>query len=110
MNLSKASLDSASSRRCSITVAARAAQRAGLVAAAALHDIGYGHVDTGFHPLDGARYLARNGFSRVICNLVAHHSVSILEAEERGIDLSVYADLAVDQDLSGRTRCCGGPI
>ena len=34
-----------------------------LVAAAWLHDIGYAPelVETGFHPLDGARYLRREG-------------------------------------------------
>ena len=34
-----------------------------LVAAAWLHDIGYASalVDTGFHPIDGARYLRRRG-------------------------------------------------
>ena len=68
--------------------------------AAVLHDIGYGHVESGFHPLDGARFLARAGFSAVVCNLVVHHSASTYEAEERGIDLAVYADFAVDQDLS----------
>ena len=30
--------------------------------------------DTGFHPLDGARYLRSIGWSQTICNLVAHHS------------------------------------
>ena len=29
-----------------------------------------------------------------------HHSASTYEAEERGIDLAVYADFVVDQDLS----------
>ena len=76
------------------------ALRADLTAAAVLHDIGYGHVETGFHPLDGARFLARAGFSPVVCNLVVHHSASTYEAEERRIDLVVYADFAVDQDLS----------
>ena len=76
------------------------ALRADLAAAAALHDIGYGHVESGFHPLDGARFLARAGFSAVVCNLVVHHSASTYEAEERGIDLAVYEDFAVDQDLS----------
>jgi putative nucleotidyltransferase with HDIG domain len=76
------------------------AMRADLTAAAVLHDIGYGHVETGFHPLDGARFLARAGFSPVVCNLVVRHSASTYEAEERGIDLAVYADFAVDQDLS----------
>src|SRR5690349_14279600 len=60
-----------------------------LVAAAAwLHDIGYGpdvH-DIGFHPLDGARYLRDTlGASDVVCRLVAHHSLAIIEAEERGL-------------------------
>jgi hypothetical protein len=47
-----------------------------LVAAAWLHDIGYAPavVDTGFHPLDGAAYLARHGFTPRVVWLVAHHS------------------------------------
>lgn len=58
-----------------------------LVAAAWLHDIGYAQdiVDTGFHPLDGARYLAGIGTSDRIVNLVARHSYALLEAEFRGI-------------------------
>ena len=76
------------------------ALRADLTVAAVLHDIGYGHVETGFHPLDGARFLARQRFSPVVCNLVVHHSASTYEAEERGIGLAVYADFAVYQDLS----------
>ena len=76
------------------------ALRADVAVAAVLHDIGYGHVETGLHPLDGARFLTRAGFSPVVCNLVAHHSASTYEAEERGIDLAVYADFAVGQDLS----------
>jgi hypothetical protein len=74
--------------------------RADLAVAAVLHDIGYGHVESGFHPLDGARFLARAGFSPVVCNLVVHDSASTYEAEERGIDLAAYQDFAVDQDLS----------
>ena len=66
--------------------------RGDLVAAGTLHDIGYGHDDTGFHPLDGARFLAAEGFSTVVCHLVAHHSASTYEAEERGIALAAYAD------------------
>lgn len=75
------------------------ALRSDLVAAAVLHDLGYGHAETGFHPLDGARFLERVGFSRVVCNLVVHHSGSTYEAEERGLDLSVYTKFSVDQDL-----------
>ena len=40
--------------------------RGDLVAAATLHDIGYGHEVSGFHPLDGARFLAGEGFSPVV--------------------------------------------
>lgn len=75
------------------------ALRSDLVAAAVLHDIGYAHVETGFHALDGARFLARQGFSTPVCHLVAHHSASTYEAEERGLDLDLYADFAVTQDV-----------
>ena len=58
-----------------------------LVAAAWLHDVGYAPdvIDTGFHPLDGARYLAGVGAPERVVNLVARHSNAILEAEFRGI-------------------------
>ena len=59
-----------------------------LEAAAWLHDIGYSPElsDTGFHPLDGARYLrdVEHADSR-LCRLVANHSCAILEADERGL-------------------------
>lgn len=79
---------------------AAAAVRADLVAAAILHDIGYGHPATGFHPLDGAMFLAGLGFPATVCHLVAHHSASVLEADERGIDRGVYDAFHVDGDLS----------
>jgi hypothetical protein len=58
-----------------------------LVTAAWLHDIGYapGVVDTGFRPLDGARYLAGLGVPERVVNLVARNSYAILEAQFRGI-------------------------
>lgn len=59
-----------------------------LEAAAWLHDIGYSPelADTGFHPLDGARYLrdVEHADSR-LCSLVGNHSCAILEAAERGL-------------------------
>jgi HD domain len=57
-----------------------------LVSAAWLHDIGYGPViaATGFHPLDGARYLMALGAPRRLVNLVAHHSYAVLESRLRG--------------------------
>jgi putative nucleotidyltransferase with HDIG domain len=67
-----------------------------LVAAAWLHDVGYAPdvVDTGFHPLDGACYLARRGTPERVVNLVARHSYAILEAELRGVGyrLAVFPD------------------
>ena len=56
-------------------------------AAAWLHDIGYGPeaAVTGFHPLDGARYLRDSGYPLVLCELVAHHSGALKEAQELGL-------------------------
>ncbi len=74
-------------------VAARAARlplsagdRERLVAAAYLHDLGYAPelATTGFHPLDGARYLSAVGEEELAC-LVAHHSNARVEARLRGI-------------------------
>jgi hypothetical protein len=59
-----------------------------LEAAAWLHDIGYSPelADTGFHPLDGARYLRDDQHAdATLCGLVANHSCAIIEAEERGL-------------------------
>ncbi len=87
------------------TVAARAAeaaevlpaeQRPALVAAAWLHDIGYAEQvrGTGFHPLDGARYLHQRGWPPVIAGLVAHHSGARFVAAVRGLEteLADFAD------------------
>ncbi|TDC21257.1 HD domain-containing protein [Streptomyces sp. 8K308] len=58
-------------------------------AAAVLHDIGYSPelAKTGFHPLDGARFLRTvpDANERVI-RLVAHHSCAWMEAEARGLE------------------------
>jgi HD domain len=58
-----------------------------LVSAAWLHDLGYAPelVETGFHPLDGARYLRRLGADDRLCGLVAHHSAAVVEADQRGL-------------------------
>ena len=57
-----------------------------IVVAAWLHDIGYGPsaVDTGFHPLDGARFLGGSGVESVVTSLVAYHSNATIEADMRG--------------------------
>lgn len=54
--------------------------------AAWLHDIGYASplASTGFHSIDGARYLRRlSEVPEVVCQLVAHHTGAAIEAEER---------------------------
>ncbi|MFE7129744.1 HD domain-containing protein [Streptomyces sp. NPDC057638] len=59
-----------------------------LEAAAVLHDIGYAPsiATTGFHPLDGARFLRhRQNADERLTSLVAHHSCALLEAEEHGL-------------------------
>jgi HD superfamily phosphodiesterase len=55
-----------------------------LSAAAYVHDIGYAPelALTGFHPLDGARFARAAGHER-LARLIAHHSASTAEAEER---------------------------
>lgn len=64
--------------------------------AAWLHDLGYASdlATTGFHPLDGARFLADHGESDAVVGLVAHHSGARYEAEERGL-AGVLAELPV---------------
>ncbi|MFH8566657.1 HD domain-containing protein [Streptomyces sp. NPDC017988] len=69
-------------------------------AAAILHDIGYAPalVKTGFHPLDGARFLRQveHADERVV-NLVAHHSCALLEAEERGLRPELEAEFPLER-------------
>src|SRR5574341_349307 len=94
-----------------IAMVVPAADRAVLVAAAWLHDIGYGPGlrVTGFHPLDGARDLQARGVERRVCCLVAHPSGARFEADERGLadqlaafafedgevmDALIYADMS----------------
>jgi hypothetical protein len=88
-----------------------------ITAAAMLHDIGYAPslAETGFHPLDGARYLRDvEHADPMLCRLVAHHSCAIIEAEERGLadvlarefkpaprslaDALIYCDLTTGPD------------
>jgi len=96
--LARALLQEALSRRWAHVqgVAARARSLAPVLgddadlldAAGWLHDIGYasGLAATGFHPLDGARYLRdAQHADAMLCRLVAHHSCAIVEAGERGL-------------------------
>jgi HD domain len=65
-----------------------------LIAAAWLHDVGYAPAiaRTGFHPLDGARYLCDLGAGQRLCGLVAHHSGAAIEARLRGLDDILVAE------------------
>lgn len=85
-------------------------------AAAWLHDVGYSPLicSTGFHPLDGARYLRDVLVADdMVCRLVAHHSGAAVEADERRIpelfdefplpdrdllDALTYCDVTTDPD------------
>jgi hypothetical protein len=57
-----------------------------VVAAAWLHDIGYAPAvrSSGFHPVDGASFLAGQDAPGELVSLVAYHSGATYEAEERG--------------------------
>ncbi|WP_433784608.1 HD domain-containing protein [Actinomycetospora sp. CA-101289] len=73
-----------------------------LEATAWMHDLGYapGLATTGFHPLDGARYLRDHGASQRVVDLVALHSSARAEAQEFG----VADELAEFQDERTLTR------
>jgi hypothetical protein len=90
-------------------VARRAAELAGILgenaglleSAAVLHDVGYAPrlAVTGFHPLDGARFLrdAHHADKRLV-RLVANHSFALVEAEERGLRKGLQAEFPVLED------------
>jgi hypothetical protein len=87
----------------SATVAAQIDRVVGLVElewrsaardAAWLHDIGY-HPElavTGFHPLDGARWLRAHHWSAETCSLVAWHTESLEEARRYGLDAELVTE------------------
>ncbi|WLQ35150.1 HD domain-containing protein [Streptomyces castrisilvae] len=92
-----------------------------LASAAVLHDVGYAPrlAATGFHPLDGARFLRDDhAADERLVRLVANHSLALLEAEERGlrgdleaefpllddhrlVDALVYCDMTTTPDGNG---------
>ncbi len=63
-----------------------------LETAAILHDVGYAPdlAHTGFHPLDGARFLADLDAPERLTHLVAHHSYAALEADLRGLGVELF--------------------
>ncbi|WP_405064629.1 HD domain-containing protein [Kribbella sp. NBC_01505] len=85
-------------------------ERAQVVEVAAwLHDIGYSPVlrSTGFHPLDGARYLRDVvAADDMVCRLVAHHTGAMVEANEREIPELVDEFALPDADLLDALTYC----
>ncbi|MFD4986171.1 HD domain-containing protein [Streptomyces sp. NPDC058374] len=72
-----------------------------LVSAAILHDVGYAPrlAVTGFHPLDGARFLRdTHAADERLVRLVANHSFALLEAEERGLRAVLAAEFPLLDD------------
>lgn len=78
-----------------------------LVASAWLHDIGYASalVDSGFHPIDGARHLRELAFDERVVNLVAHHSCARIEAELRGLTAVLNCEFPRDSSLPHDELC-----
>jgi hypothetical protein len=71
-----------------ITTAVETADRDLLLAAVWLHDVGYSPTlaHSGFHPLDAAWHLKREGWPRRLVGLVAHHSGALFVARELRLD------------------------
>lgn len=80
-------------RAWELAAAVPVAQRPLLVAAACLHDIGYAKPvrTVGFHPLDGARWLCRQGYDQWVATLVAHHSGARFVAAACGLGREIEA-------------------
>ncbi|MFE9324141.1 HD domain-containing protein [Nocardia sp. NPDC052278] len=72
-----------------------------LVGAALLHDVGYAPrlALSGFHPLDGARFLRdeHQADDRLV-RLVANHTFALLEAEERGLREQLESEFPILDD------------
>jgi len=78
-----------------------------LEVAGLLHDIGYSSrlQDTGFHPIDGARYLRSIGYDRRVVNLVAHHSFAYHKAQFRGLGPVLVDEFPKDPDVPHDELC-----
>ena len=73
-----------------------------LLDAAWLHDVGYGPsvVSTGFHPLDGARWLSAHGWPSEVCRLVAWHTRAGTEATLRHLATELAAEFPPPPDVA----------
>lgn len=79
-----------------------------VVAAAYLHDIGYGQdlIDTGFHPIDGARYLRAACWSEDIVSMVAFHTGAEYEARSRNLSRELGRFDRPDQNRIDHVTYC----
>lgn len=73
-----------------------------LVAAAWLHDVGYAPnvAATGFHALDGGRYLRHIWVEDRVVALVAYHSGALHECEVRGLDAELVREFPREESLT----------
>ena len=78
-----------------------------LIEAAWLHDIGYAPqlALTGFHPLDGARFLGSEGFDDRVARLVAHHSYARVEADLRGLGKTLDEEFPREESRTADALC-----
>lgn len=72
-----------------------------LLDAAWLHDVGYSPsvLSTGFHPLDGARWLRRHGWPIEVCRMVAWHTRAGTEAALRHLAAELAAEFPPPPDV-----------
>ena len=75
---------------------------AALLNAAWLHDVGYAPslALTGFHPLDGARWLRSEGWAAEVCSLVAWHTRAGTEAGLRNLASAQAAEFPAPPALA----------
>lgn len=73
-----------------------------LLDAAWLHDVGYSPsvAVTGFHPLDGARWLSAHGWPAKVCRLVAWHTRSGTEATLRHLTAELTTEFPPPPDVA----------
>jgi hypothetical protein len=85
------------------------------VVAAWLHDIGYAPslADTGFHPLDGARFLRDRGWHENVCTLVANHTDAMRQAADLGLADALRDEFpdepGIDRDILWVADASTGP-
>lgn len=85
------------------------AWRSALVDAAWLHDVGYSDLvaSTGFHSLDGARWLRNRGWPDETCRLVAWHTAASTESTLRGLHHQLKTEFAPPPPIAGAALTWG---